>query len=205
MTAIFGPWAAPFISHTTVVIGMGLGVPHGGILGSGNVSATTAMTLGPGRKLQIPRHRFKKKTNLLLPLHGNTLLQLTTNYTFDGPRAKATLASMGGPGSQTWCPSNPVCLPSGWIPGAPPNIGRVIYRKGPRQFGGAMQMGLKGCGDNAIPFGSGRRASALRQRGPRVRRGRSCPAANWRSRLVSARAACRPSRRRRRSSWTRPS
>src|SRR5215471_9218165 len=49
VTAIFGPFVAPFISHTTVVIGMGLGVPNGGILGSGNVSATTAMTMGPGR------------------------------------------------------------------------------------------------------------------------------------------------------------
>jgi hypothetical protein len=151
VTAIFGPFVAPFISHTTVVIGMGLGVPNGGILGSGNVSATTAMTMGPGRKLVIPRHRFKKKTDLLVPLNGANLLQITTNFTYDGPRAKATLASMGGPGSQTWCPSNPVCLPGGPPPGAVPNNGRILYRKGPRQFGGAMQMGLKGYGDNAIP------------------------------------------------------
>jgi hypothetical protein len=145
---------APFISHTTLVIGMGLGMPNGPVLGSGNVSATTAMTMGPGRKLTIPRHRFKKKTNLLLPLNGLNLLQITSNFTFDGPRAKATLASMGGPGSQTWCPNNPVCSAGGGFPFTGPfsNNGRVIYRKGPRQFGGAMQMGLKGFGDNAIPM-----------------------------------------------------
>src|SRR5215831_1293358 len=35
VSAIFGPFVVPFISHTTVVIGMGIGVPHGAILGSG--------------------------------------------------------------------------------------------------------------------------------------------------------------------------
>src|SRR5215471_17352340 len=160
VSAIFGPFVIPLISHTTLVIGMGLGVPNGGILGSGNVSATTAMTMGPGRQVAIPRHRWKKNTSQVVPLNGANLLQITTNFTFDAPFHKAVLASMGGPGSQTWCLSNPLCLTGGmasipggggWPPGALSNNGRIIYRKGPRQFGGSIQMGLKGFGDNAIP------------------------------------------------------
>jgi len=153
VSAIFGPFVVPFISHTTVVIGMGLGVPNGGIGAKGNVSATTAMTMGPGRQVAIPRHRWKKNTSQLVPLNGANLLQITTNFTFDAPRAKATLASMGGPGSQTWCFADPVCLPGGFLPPYHSGLGgRIIYRKGPRQFGGPMQMGLKGFGDNAIPI-----------------------------------------------------
>src|SRR5215471_11865427 len=131
VSAIFGPFVIPLISHTTLVIGMGLGIPNGPILGAGNVSATTAMTMGPGRQVTIPRHRWKKNTSQLVPLNGANLLQITTNYTFDAPRAKATLASMGGPGSQTWCFADPVCLPGGLPPYHSGLAGRVIYRKGP--------------------------------------------------------------------------
>jgi hypothetical protein len=194
---------APFISHTTVVIGMGLGVPNGGILGSGNVSATTAMTMGPGRQLQIPRHRFRKKTKNLLAYN----VQLTTNFTYDGPRAKATLASMGGPGSQTWCPSNPVCFPGGPPPGAVPNNGRILYRKGPRQFGGAMQMGLKGYGDRARAVNANplRRAHFGFGSVDRATTRTSCPAARWRGRSASARVASPRSPRPRRTSKSRSS
>jgi len=45
-----GPWVAAFVGHTTPAIGMGLGMPNGAILGSGNVSATTAPPDRPRRR-----------------------------------------------------------------------------------------------------------------------------------------------------------
>jgi len=152
VTVAIGPWVAPFISQTTPILSMGFGIPNGPIPGDGRVWATSAMTMG--QALEIPRHRFKKNTSNVVPLNGVNLLQISTNFTFDGPRQAANLASMGGPGTQTWCPSNPACVATGAVPGPAGNNGRIIYKEqSVRQFGGAMQMGLKGFGDNSIPLG----------------------------------------------------
>src|SRR5215475_1178350 len=83
-----------------------------------------------------------------IPLNGISLVQITTNFGIDAPFASATLAPGGGPGSFTWCPGDPVCIAMGGMlmtdpPQGTMRNGRVIYRKGANQFGGAMQMGLR--------------------------------------------------------------
>jgi hypothetical protein len=86
----------------------------------------------------------------LIPLVGGTppLIQITTMFGHDGPYSDATLAGGAGPGSFTWCPANPACVFPGPIPGSQPagNNGRIVYSAGANQFGGVMQMGIRGGG-----------------------------------------------------------
>jgi hypothetical protein len=131
------------------------GFPNGPIPGAGGVTATGSAPAS----LRIPRHRFVEDVMALIPLYGVTLVQITTNFGLDAPFATATLGPGAGPGSFTWCPEDPACVARGGMRSTDPpqgagRNGRVIYRAGPNQFGGAMQMGLKRGGDNVFLFNS---------------------------------------------------
>jgi hypothetical protein len=133
-----------------------LGFPNGPILGQGGVTATGSAPA----TLRIPRHRFVEEAMALVPFNNTNLIQVTTNIGLDAPYASATLAPGAGPGSFTWCPTDPACITrGGMLPtdppqGGGPRNGRVIYRAGANQFGGVMQLGLRGGGAVSFPFGS---------------------------------------------------
>jgi len=128
--------------------------PNGPVLGMGGVTATGSAPA----TLRVPRHRFGGEFTAKVPLAGPTLVQITTRLTPDGPVATAELAPGGGPGSFTWCPGDPACLVGGGMlstdppQGAGPRNGRIVYRAGANQFGGAMQMLLSGRGVNSVVF-----------------------------------------------------
>jgi len=162
---IFVPlqFAAPtsMLGHTSIGdLSKAFGVPNGPIPGRGGVTATGS---GPAT-LRIPPHRFALAAPALgfnaIPLAGQTLVQITTRLAADGPIAPATLAAGAGPGSFTWCPSDPGCSdPPGADPppGDPGSNGRIVYNAGANQFGGTLQLGLSGSGllsllYQAIPF-----------------------------------------------------
>ena len=132
-------------------------VPNGPVPGEGVVTATGSAPA----TLRLPRHRFVEDAMALVPFNQINLIQITTNFGIDAPYAAATLAPGGGPGSFTWCPTDPACLAGGGMlstdrpQGAGPRGGRVIYRAGANRFGGAMQMGLRRGGTVSAPFGSG--------------------------------------------------
>ena len=139
-----------------------LGFPNGPVTGQGGVTATGSAPA----TLRIPQHRFVEDAMALAPLPG--LLQITTQLGIDAPYAPATLAAGGGPGSFTWCPGDPACVAGGgmWATDPPQGAGRagrIIYRAGANQFGGAMQLGLRGGGVAAVSFGTGlpRRAGLI--------------------------------------------
>jgi hypothetical protein len=131
--------------------------PHGPVLGQGGVSATGSAPA----TLRIPPHRFGGEFDAAIPLAGITLIQLTTMHVADGPAVTATLAPGGGPGSFTWCPGDPACVAGGgMLPTDPPqgagsHNGRIIYRAGANQFGGAIQMLLGGGGVASTLYGPG--------------------------------------------------
>jgi hypothetical protein len=123
--------------------------PNGPIPGQGGVTATGSAPA----TLRIPPHRFVDDAHALLGLLcGVTLVQVSTNFGVDAPYASATLAAGAGPGSFTWCPGDPGCAAGGGMRSTDPpqgagRNGRVIYRAGANQFGGAMQLGLRRGGD----------------------------------------------------------
>jgi hypothetical protein len=125
------------------------GYPNGPIPGQGGVTATGSAPA----TLRIPPHRFVDDAHALLGLLcGVTLVQVSTNFGVDAPYASATLAAGAGPGSFTWCPGDPGCAAGGGMRSTDPpqgagRNGRVIYRAGANQFGGAMQLGLRRGGD----------------------------------------------------------
>src|SRR5262249_35529944 len=125
--------------------------PNGPVLGPGGVVATGSAP----PPLRIPRHPFRAPFMAFVPfthsmLSPGSLVQITTNVGIDAPYAPATLAPGGGPGSFTWCPGDPACVAGGGMlstdppQGAGPRNGRIVYRAGPNQFGGTMQMLLSG-------------------------------------------------------------
>jgi hypothetical protein len=122
-----------------------IGTPNGPVPGEGGVTATGSAPA----TLRIPPHRFVQDAMAAVALNGITLVQLTTNVGVDGPHAAATLAPGLGPGSFTWCPTDPACVAGGGMFSTDPPFGmgsrpgRVIYRAGANRFGGAMQMGLR--------------------------------------------------------------
>jgi len=132
------------------------GFPNGPIPGAGGVSAAGSAPA----TLRIPRHRFVEDAMAAVPLAGITLVQITTNFGVDAPFATATLGPGGGPGSFTWCPSDPQCVAGGGMfsTDRPPTLterpGRVVYVAGPNQFGGAMQIGLLRGGYTTALFSS---------------------------------------------------
>jgi hypothetical protein len=114
-----------------------------------DVGGVTAAGASPAT-LRIPRHRFVREHRVTIPLDGSMLVQITTRIGIDAPRATASLMAGAGPGSLTWCPSNPACTAGGLPPGGIGNNGRVVYVPGTHQFGGTMQMGLRGGGNLAV-------------------------------------------------------
>ena len=136
-----------------------LGYPNGPIPGKGVVTATGSSPA----TLQIPRHRFVEDAMTLYVFNkfAGSLIQISTNFGIDGPYATAALAAGLGPGSFTWCPTDPACVAGGGMlstdppRGAGARKGRVIYRAGANRFGGVMQLGLRRAGDAVVPFGSG--------------------------------------------------
>jgi hypothetical protein len=118
-------------------------VPPGQVVSS--VAAANATGASPAT-LELARHRFVRSDGVELPLSGSMLVQITTMLGIDAPYATATLMAGGGPGSFTWCPSNPACTAAGPVPGPIGNNGRVVYVAGHNRFGGTMQMGLRGGG-----------------------------------------------------------
>jgi hypothetical protein len=122
------------------------GSPNGPIPGAGGVTATGSAPAS----LRVPQHRFVQDAMAAVPLSGINLAQVTTDFGIDGPYQAASLAPGGGPGSFTWCPTDPLCAdgPGTMLASDPPHgmgsrNGRVIYRAGANQFGGVMQMGLR--------------------------------------------------------------
>src|SRR5262249_51621586 len=129
--------------------------------------------------LRIPKQRFVEDAMVVIPLNGLELVQITTHFGIDAPFAPATLAPGGGPGSFTWCPGDPACAAGGGMlmtapPQAPMRTGGVIYRRGANQFGGAMQMGLRGGGVLSSPRPAQNPLQVLHRRfggsGPTLRR-----------------------------------
>jgi len=138
-------------THTSAGnLSKGFFFPNGPVPGLGGVTATGSAPA----TLVVPRHRFGGTFSTLLPLRGVTFVQLTTMFDADGPAAPATLAPGGGPGSFTWCVGDPGCvdLPGTQDPPGLYGIGRVIYRSGSNQFGGVMQMLLRGGGTTSAVF-----------------------------------------------------
>jgi hypothetical protein len=126
--ASMGNWTeAPFLPPGQVVLGLG------GVDGA---------TGGPGANLVVPKHRFVGDHTAVIPLSGTMLVQITTMFGIDAPFQTASLMAGAGPGSLTWCPSNPACGTAGLPPGVTGVNGRVIYNSPGAQFGGTMQMGL---------------------------------------------------------------
>lgn len=138
---------------------MGIGFPNGPIPGGGLIDASQNQV----GTLMIPPSAFGGNFAALFPLNGSMLFQITTNFTIGAPIAAATLVPGGGPGDFVWCWNEPGCLAMGGnfatdpprgmtTPTAKAHVGRVIYNNnGPNQFGGVIQVGLLGFGDNAIP------------------------------------------------------
>jgi hypothetical protein len=117
--------------------------PPGQVLSA--VAGATATGASPAT-VELAKHRFVRSQPVHFPLLGTMLVQIATTFGIDAPYATATLHEGGGPGSFTWCPSNPACTAAGPIPGGIGSNGRVVYIAGPNQFGGTMQMGLRGGG-----------------------------------------------------------
>jgi len=116
--------------------------PNGPMMGMGGVTATGSAPA----TLMVPQHRFLGDFVAAVPLPNPSLQQITSSFGVDGPYANATLMSGGGPGSFTWCPTDPACVKGTAMDpaqGAGPRGGRIIYAAGPNQFGGSMAIGLK--------------------------------------------------------------
>jgi len=127
----------------------GFGLANGPILGSGVVTATGS----DPATLRIPRHRFQSSPSAGVPLWSlSPFWQITTMLVVDAPYETATLRAGGGPGSFTWCPDAVLGCPAIGPPNGGVRNGRVIYRAGANQFGGAMQVGLGGGGTNGFAF-----------------------------------------------------
>ena len=109
-----------------------------------DMNVITANTAAAPNALKIGKHRFQQVfSELVHPLIGTMLVQITSMFVVDAPFNTANLAKNGGPGVLTWCPSNPACAAAGSPPGGVGNNGRVIYAPDSvNRFGGAMQMGL---------------------------------------------------------------
>jgi len=141
--------ASPHGSQITMTsmgnLSKGFFFPQGPIPGAGIVTETG----GAPQALVVPRHRFVMNAGAAAPLVGWTLVQITTMFAIDAPHQTAMLQPGGGPGSFTWCPSDPACTdPPGPDPppGGPGINGRIVYRAGASQFGGTLQLGLAGSG-----------------------------------------------------------
>jgi hypothetical protein len=120
--------------------------PNGPVSGLGGVTATGSAPAS----LMVPPHRFVQDAMAAVPGSALTFVQITTNFGIDNPYQAATLAPGGGPGSFTWCPTDPLCVDgAGTMLASDPPLGmgtrngRVIYKSGANQFGGVMQMGLR--------------------------------------------------------------
>ena len=141
-----GSWTeAPFAPTAT---------PMGGMSPLAQVVRDTGLVTATGSApatLVVPAHRFSQGQNVGIGFSQVNLIQMTTMLQIDAPVAQASLMGGGGPGSFTWCPSNPACTAGGPVPGmGPTNNGRVIYAAGANQFGGTMQMGLRGGGVTSV-------------------------------------------------------
>src|SRR4029453_18197248 len=84
----------------------------GGVTATGSAPAT----------LRVPPHRFVEDAMAGIPLPGASAW-ITTNFGVDAPYAPATLAPGLGPGSFTWCPGDPGCVPSGGMRSTDPPRG----------------------------------------------------------------------------------
>jgi hypothetical protein len=133
-----------------------------------NKDGAMVSAMGTGTAtLTIPRGQFTGMNDLLLPLPIDTIVQLSTMFTFSGPALATT--SVGGtgvmragtkpsrPANFSYCKgaaANPACTSPapGGAQGTEPGI--VIYAAGPNQFGGTMQMLLTGGGSLSVVIGT---------------------------------------------------
>src|SRR5262245_9836961 len=112
------------------------------VLGGG-VACDSAPT-----SIMLPHPVAVENVAAAVPLAGQTLVQITTNFGVDAPFAAAPLHANGGPGNFTWCPQNAGCVAGGGMfsTDPPPTVnnrnGRIIYSVGGNRFGGTMQIGL---------------------------------------------------------------
>jgi hypothetical protein len=154
-TAIWdtGP-GSPVVHQSMGDLTGAFGFPNGPIPGAGGVTATGSAPA----TLRIAPHRFGTEPMFAVGL-TSSLVQITTSFGVDAPHAAATLAPGGGPGSFTWCPDDAACAALGGTRTADPpqgagaRNGRVVYRSGANQFGGAMQLGLRRGGSTGFVYG----------------------------------------------------
>ena len=122
------------------------GIPH-------RPAARVSATGSAPATLTVPPGAFTGSNMLLFPLPQTTLVQLSTNFTFQGPGSAGVISS-GPKGTRpanfSFCPgaaANPACTSTGTLnPTQGTRHGRVIYSAGPNQFGGTMQMLIGGGG-----------------------------------------------------------
>jgi len=153
-----GNWAMEKTRNFFIPLGGGAA----GVPGSGTVQATGA---GPA-KLIVPPGLFTGTFAAGFPLPQTSVVQLTTQFTFNGPATTATLAA--GNWTQTrafpnfaWCPgaaANPACTTHRSTgQGAPAGMGTkhglIRYTAGVQQYGGTMQMLRGGVGVLSLLIG----------------------------------------------------
>jgi hypothetical protein len=109
--------------------------------------------------LTIGLNAFTGMNQLLIPLPGTTLVQLSTQFNFNGPNVTAMFSSgtkSSRPANFGFCPgaaANPACTTpqSGGVQGTA--HGLVAYTVGANQFGGTMQMLISGTGEVSVAVG----------------------------------------------------
>ena len=133
-----GQWTPRRVSGTELPLNPGF-VPGMGLV-SATGSAPARLTLKPGRFAE-------EAPGVVLPLAGQTLVQLSTMLDAMGPQESA----MFGPGPKASRPASFVwAVPVG---GAPTNDATVSYSAGPNQFGGTARMLLAGGGSVSLTVG----------------------------------------------------
>lgn len=132
--------------------------PNGDIMAKAGAMATVTAMTGSGLAITIPKYQFGGVYTGQIPLKGLTIVQITSNFSANGPFTTAMLKKGGGPGGFTWCPGDPLCMKAGGSTVTDPpkgtgtRNGRIIYTAGKNKFGGVIQMLLKKGGINSFLF-----------------------------------------------------
>jgi hypothetical protein len=125
-----------------------VGFPNGPVVGSGVVTASGGTT-----SIMLPQGLFHSFPSTVLPLYPITgVVQISTMFEVLAPFEAATLRKSGGPGSFTWCPTNPACTVGQALNGIGRGNSRVIYLQGSNRFGGTLQVGLGEGGANSFVY-----------------------------------------------------
>jgi hypothetical protein len=153
-----GSWAMQKAQGVWLPIALG----PGGIGGGGLVTATGAAPA----TLTVPTNRFQGTGNLGFPLPQTSIVQLTTQFYFNGPQAPGVLRAGHWVGTRAfpnfaWCPgaaANPACTDwrstgQGAATGMGTQHGLIRYTSGVQQFGGTMNTVRGGVGTLSLLVG----------------------------------------------------